>query len=118
MFLTSLTWEQEQTVGPRVATAVSAFTCPILKRIVLRPSVRFEYFKPEEVFYFQDISGKVERIEKATRAYEIAEEVGWDAVVRSMKDYDVLPELFFQDPEAYAGHLQAKILGREIEAHR
>lgn len=113
LYLTALTVEQEQSVAPRIKVAMDAFTCPILKHIVLAPPVRFQYFKPEEVFYFKDISDKTERIEKATRAYEIAEDAGWDEVVRSMKSYDVLPEGFFEDPDGFTEQLRAKILGRE-----
>src|SRR6202022_3218207 len=44
VFETSLLFEQETTVGPKVKEEVSKFDCPILTGIVLKPIVHFNYF--------------------------------------------------------------------------
>jgi hypothetical protein len=106
VFETSLLFEQETTVGPKVKEEVSKFDCPILTRIVLKPVVRFNYFPHLTVLRFHDFSNTEERIEKAVRSYELAERTGWPHVTRCIRYYGVLPERFFADPLSYAEGLK------------
>lgn len=82
VFKTSLLFEQEMSVGPRVDAAVKKFDCPILKTLVLKPIVHFSYFPNLTFFPFDDFSDKAERIKYALKAYDLAEEAGWDEVQR------------------------------------
>jgi hypothetical protein len=106
VFETSLLFEQETTVGPKVKEEVSKFDCPVLTRIVLKPVVRLNYFPHLTVLRFHDFGNKEERIEKALRSYELAERTGWPRVARCIRYYGVLPERFFADPLSYADGLR------------
>ena len=79
VFETSLLFEQEPTVGPKVREEVAKFDCPVLTAIVLRPIVRFGYFPRSTFMLFHDFGNTDERIEKAVRSYELAETAGWNA---------------------------------------
>ena len=92
MFETALKWEQEVTVGPKVKEEIERFDCPILTTLVLKPVVRFAYFPPRRFFWFRNFANTAERIDKAIRSYELAEQVGWNRVIQTMKDYKVLPK--------------------------
>jgi hypothetical protein len=89
VFATALTWEQEMSVGPRVAEAVKKFNCPILKALALKPVVRFRYFPKATVFFFRDFSDRFERTEYAMKSFDLAEQAGWDQVVAAMYEYGV-----------------------------
>jgi hypothetical protein len=107
VFETSLLFEQETTVGPKVKEEVSKFDCPILTGIVLKPIVRFTYFPRLTAMRFRDFSNTDERIEKAFRSYELAERTGWPHVAECIRYHGVLPERFFADPVRYADGLRA-----------
>lgn len=107
VFETSLLFEQESTVGPKVREEVSKFTCPVLTAIVLKPIVRFSYFPRFTFMRFHDFGDTDERIEKAMRSYELAERRGWDVVSGTIHLHGVLPARFFEDPLAYADALRA-----------
>jgi hypothetical protein len=107
VFETSLLFEQETTVGPKVKEEVSKFDCPVLTRIVLSPIVHFMYFPRLIALRFRDFSNTDERIEKAVRSYELAERTGWPRVAECIRYHGVLPERFFADPLAYARALRA-----------
>jgi len=107
VFETSLRFEQEATVGPAVRAEVAKFECPILTAIVLKPVVRFGYFPRRTFLLFHDFGNTDERIEKAVRSYELAEEAGWEDVAARIRLQGVLPPRFFADPAAYAGELRA-----------
>ena len=87
VFKTSLVFEQEKSVGPAIELAVKKFDCPILRTLVLKPIVQFAYFPAFTVFSFNDFSDKAERIQHATRAYELAQQAGWDQVESLLSDY-------------------------------
>jgi hypothetical protein len=108
-FETSLLFEQETTVGPKVKEEVSKFDCPILTGIVLKPIVHFSYFPRLTMLRFQDFSNTDERIEKAVRSYELAERTGWPHVAGCIRYQGVLPERFFADPVAYGDELRAAV---------
>lgn len=102
VFETSLLFEQETTVGPRVREEVASFDCPILTTLVLKPVVRFAYFPHGRYLLFRNFADTDERIEKAIRSYEMADRAGWDRVTGSIRRYRALPERFFSDPLRYA----------------
>jgi hypothetical protein len=107
VFKTSLLYEQETTVGPKVREEVAKFDCPVLRNIVLRPLVHFNYFPRLTMLLFHDFGNTDERIEKAVRSYELAERTGWSRVAECIRYHGVLPEQFFRDPLAYADQLTA-----------
>ena len=109
VFETSLLFEQETTVGPKVKEEVSKFDCPILTRIVLKPVVHFGYFPRLTALRFRDFSDTDERIDKAVRSYELAEESGWPRVGDCIRYYGVLPDRCFADPIEYADELRASL---------
>lgn len=110
LFYTTLQWEQETTVAPKVKEEIAKFDCPILKRLVLKPFVRFSYFPHFKMFWFKDFSATDERIRNAHECFEIAEKVGWTQVFSSMEKYEVLDKGFFQDPRSFARGLKEKLL--------
>lgn len=105
LYLLSLHQEQETTVAPGVERAVAQFTCPILRRLCLRPPVRFAYFPGVAVFFFRDFACKRERIERAVAAYDLAERRGWHRVVGAIAHYGVLPASFFANPVRFEEEL-------------
>jgi hypothetical protein len=107
VFETALLFEQEMTVGPKVKAEVAKFDCPVLTAIVLKPIVRFSYFPRRSVMLFRDFSNTEERIEKAVRSLELAEQAGWPRVSSSIRYHGVLPEQFFADSIRYADALRA-----------
>ena len=113
IFETSLLYEQETTVGPKVKEEISKFDCPVLTTIVLKPVVHFAYFPRLTLLFFNDFSDTDERIEKALRSHELAERAGWDQVGRAIRFQGVLPQRFFDDPLGYADALRARALNGE-----
>jgi len=107
VFETALLFEQETTVGPKVKAEVAKFDCPVLTAIVLKPLVRFSYFPRRSVLLFHDFSNTEERIEKAVRSLELAEQAGWPRVSSSIRYQGILPDRFFADPVGYADGLRA-----------
>jgi hypothetical protein len=110
IFKKALQWEQEKTVAPAVRAEVAKFDCPILRRLVLKPFVRFSYFPKTKFFWFKNFSETNERIEKANESFEVAEKVGWDKVFDSMKKYAVLDEQFFQNSRDFTKQLKVSLL--------
>jgi len=106
-FETSLRFEQEATVGPKVREEVAKFACPVLKALVLRPVVRFGYFPRLTFMYFQNFGDTDERIAKAVQSYELAEAAGWETVADRIRLQGVLPQRFFANPSAYAAGLRS-----------
>jgi hypothetical protein len=112
LFQTTLQWEQETTVAPKVKEEIAKFDCPILKRLVLKPFVRFSYFPRFKMFWFRNFSDTVERIRNAHECFEIAERVGWPQVFASLQNYEVLDKDFFQQPLEFARNLKQNLLAR------
>ncbi len=96
IFRASFHCEQEVTVAPGVKQAVAGFDCPILRRLILCPIVRFRFFPKRHYMFFKDFSNTDERIRRGMHAFQLAQAAGWDRVVESMKAYRVMPETFFQ----------------------
>lgn len=97
IFIASLEWEQEVTVGPRVREEFGKIDCPVVTRLVSKPFVRLAYFPRWHYLYFKNFSATEERIEKAIESYRLAESAGWPAVVEAIRIYDVFPEDFSFD---------------------
>lgn len=112
LFNTTLQWEQETTVAPAVKAEVAKFDCPILRRLVLKPVVRFSYFPRLKYFRFKNFTDTVERIRNAHQSFEIADKTGWQNVFAAMGKYEVLDELFFADPTVFTRNLKAEILSK------
>jgi hypothetical protein len=110
LFQTTLQWEQETTVAPKVKEEIAKFDCPILKRLVLKPFVRFSYFPRFKIFWFKNFSDTDERIRNAHECFEIAEKVGWEKVFAAMQKYEVLDQNFFAQPLDFARGLKEKLL--------
>jgi hypothetical protein len=110
LFQTTLQWEQETTVAPKVKEEIARFDCPILKRLVLKPLVRFAYFPRFKLFWFKNFSDTTERIRNAHECFEIAERVGWSRVFSSMRRYEVLDADFFRAPREFTRRLRKKLL--------
>jgi hypothetical protein len=110
LFQTTLQWEQETTVAPKVKEEIAKFDCPVLKRLVLKPFVRFSYFPRFKMFWFRNFSDTTERIRNAHECFEIAERVGWTRVFDSLERYEVLDRDFFSQPLAFARQLKEKLL--------
>ena len=58
---------------------------------MLRPIVRFNYFPRTAYMRFSNFGDTDERIEKAVRSYELAEDSGWDRVGQAIRYHGVLP---------------------------
>ncbi len=114
LFRTTLQWEQETTVAPKVKEEIAKFDCPILKRLVLKPFVRFSYFPRFKLFWFRNFSDTDERIRNAHECFDVAEKVGWERVFSSMEKYKVLDKTFFDKPLDFTGELKQKLLSQSI----
>jgi hypothetical protein len=99
IFSASFHCEQEVTVAPGVKQAVAGFDCPILRRLILRPIVRFRFFPRWGLMFFKDFSDTKERIRRGMYAFQLAQSAGWDHVQGSMKAYGVMPKEYFDDPQ-------------------
>ena len=110
VFEQSFHCEQEVTVAPGVAKAVAEFECKIMRTLCLHPVVRFAYFPRFRYLLFRDFSDKQERIEKGMRAYDIATQVGWDHVWKTMEYYGQMPQRFFSSPLDYFHEIKAEIV--------
>ncbi|MFO0559086.1 MAG: hypothetical protein U0269_13810 [Polyangiales bacterium] len=105
LFSSALRFEQERTVAPGIAAEIARFDCPILRALCLKPVVRFAYFPAWRAFYFSDFSDKDERVRRAMKSYQIAEEQGLDRVEASIEQYRVLPDAYFADPDRVRSEL-------------
>jgi hypothetical protein len=110
IFRATLQWEQETTVAPKVKEEVAKFDCPILRRLVLKPLVRFSYFPRLKFFWFKNFSDTVERIRNAHQCFEIADTVGWNRVFSALEKYGVLDSGFFDSPPEFASTLKQQLL--------
>lgn len=110
LFRSTLKWEQETTVAPKVKEEIAKFDCPILRRLVLKPFVKFKYFPRLKFFWFKNFSDTTERIQNAHQCFEIAERVGWGRVFSAMEKYQVLDRSFFINPTEFTQNLKKRLL--------
>lgn len=94
-------WEQESIVAPSVEKAVEHFNWPSVKWLAMKPKIEFAYFGKGIVLQFNDFSLKAERIEKGLEAYELAEQVGYEAVEHAISHYKIMPKKFFDSTSCY-----------------
>lgn len=101
LFQAFFLWEQEVIVGPAVAAAALSFEWLLMRRLALRPLIRFAYFPRSSILVFKDFTSTSERIEKGFRAFDLAAQAGWERVEGSMRHYRVLPSAFFADSKKH-----------------
>ncbi|NNJ28162.1 hypothetical protein [Alienimonas chondri] len=109
LFQRVLRREQTVTVGPKVDEEFAKFDCPILRACVMKPPVRFSYFPKWTWFWFKNFQDTEERVRRAHRCFDIAEQAGWPTVFDTMRRYEVLPNEFFTDPRGYTEGLKRRL---------
>lgn len=110
VFLAHFLDEQQRVVGPAIEKAVAEFDWPLVRSIALKPWVRFAYFPRSKRLWFADFTNRQERIENGLRAFETAANVGWENVEQALRNYDVLPTVFFADPVKYFADFETAFL--------
>lgn len=108
LFSAFFLWEQETLVGPGVTLATEKFYWPVLKWIALKPSIRFAYFPRHKRLNFRYFACTHERTEKGILAFDIAMDVGLAKVETALRDYGVMPQLFFVDSFAHFDRLKQR----------
>lgn len=88
-------WEQRMVVAPAVAAAAAGFAWEPVRRLGLRPAIRFAYMPRRDTLHFADFADTDERIEKGLRAFALAEAAGWSTVEARLSRYGALPAGFF-----------------------
>ena len=102
--------EQEYVVGPRVQQALDAFDWPVVKAIALKPWIQFAYFPKHRSFWFRNFADRQQRIQRGLLAFDIAARQGWGHVEASLREYDSLPEEFFNEPVVHFRRLRESLL--------
>jgi hypothetical protein len=105
VFRQSLHWEQELTVASGVRSAVDKFECRTMKALCLMPVVRFTFFPRWKYLWFWNFTDTNERVRKGLKAFAYAQRKGWPHVEASLRNYNVLPGSYFDDPIAYSSSL-------------
>ncbi|KMO15491.1 hypothetical protein QR78_00380 [Methylobacterium indicum] len=100
-------------VAPAVAAAAAGFAWEPVRRLALRPSIRFAYMPRRETLHFADFADTDERIEKGLRAFAIAEAVGWGTVEARLSRYGALPAGFFAAAGTAFHATRARLLAGE-----
>ena len=90
-------WEQENIVGPSIRKAFDGFRWTPIKYLAIRPTIRFAYFPRSHPLRFANFNETVERVEKGFRAFDLAQNVGWQAVERALGFYEIMPQEFLTD---------------------
>lgn len=101
LFAAFFHWEQENIVAPAVLAAYAGFHWAAIKRLALRPRVRFAYFGAGYSLPFADFSSQQERTQRGLQAYQRAEAVGLAQVEQSLARYRLMPAAFHANPQAY-----------------
>jgi hypothetical protein len=102
-------WEQRAVVAPSVEAAIEAFHWTRIRDLALRPNIRFAYIPRRNTLRFADFADVDERIEKGLRAYDIAEDVGWDAVEKALSTYRILPADFVEMTDTRIAEIRARV---------
>ena len=103
--------EQAHVVGPAIAEAVVRLQWPLVRKIAMKPVIRFAYFPSGNRLWFADFSNRDERIAHGFTAFELAARAGWQSTATALRDYAVLPDNFFADPHKHFFGLRAALLG-------
>jgi hypothetical protein len=98
--------EQATVVGPSVQAAIESFAWPLMQFIALKPLIRFAYFPRGQWLRFRDFSSQDERIANGLRAFDLAAQIGFTAVEACLRNYAILPDVFFTANTDYFGTLR------------
>lgn len=110
VFETHFLDEQQHVVGPRINRAVTEFAWPLMKRLALRPIIRFAYFPKRHRLYFRHFQDRAERIRHGMRAFDLAAAVSWQHTEATLNHYEVLPKEFFTCSADHFAHLRQSVL--------
>ena len=108
-------WEQEHIVGPAIKQAFATFDWPLIRKMALRPKIRFSYFDHTPLA-FRNFNDTNERIEKGLAAFDRACKSGWSEVERALDDYSVMPLKFAADPQEFFHAIQRSVAGISVSA--
>lgn len=103
LFSAFFLWEQENIVGPSIKVAFSKFDWPMIKRMALKPKIRFAYFDQRSPLTFRHFADTDERVAMGMAAFDRACAKGWDEVESALADYNIMPASFTENP---SGHYQ------------
>ncbi len=92
-------WEQAQIVGPSIERAFAEFDWPLIKKMALKPKIRFCYFSALSPLVFKNFADTNERIAHGLSAFDRACQAGWPRVERALSNYGILPSRFLSSPE-------------------
>ena len=101
LFSAFFLWEQETIVGPSITVAFDKFDWPLIKRMALKPKIRFAYFDRRSPLAFRHFADMDERVAMGMAAFDRACEKGWAKVEGAMSDYQIMPESFTENPNSY-----------------
>jgi hypothetical protein len=103
-------WEQNNIVGPSVDAAAEEFTWLLMKRLALRPTVRFSYLPKSVSLPFRNFADMGERIERGFQAFDAGALVGWGHVEEMIDKYQLMPEAFFENSSALFFNIRNSLL--------
>jgi hypothetical protein len=109
VFRQSFHWEQEITVAAGVKSAVDKFECRIMKSLCLMPVVRFAFFPRWSYLWFWNFTDTNERVRKGLKAFSYAQRKGWPGVESSLRNYNILPDSYFDAPTDYCDRLRESV---------
>lgn len=107
IFTTHFLHEQQNVVGPALENAVANFRWPLVRWIALMPLIKFAYFEEGQRIWFSNFANRDERIRRGHEAFEMGQEVGWNRVAASLREYDILPARFFANHWAHFDEMKA-----------
>lgn len=110
LFLQFFLWEQETIVAPAVEVAIQDFDWPLVKYLAMKPRITFSYLGLGKGLRFVDFSSKSERIIMGTRAYLMAEKIGFKRVEKALDEYGVMPNDFLRNAENYFNAIKNSVL--------
>jgi hypothetical protein len=117
LFTCFFLWEQETIVAPAVREAFASFDWALIRKLALRPTIRFAYLGRDHLA-FRDFSDTAERIRMGLLAFDRAERAGWKRVEVSLSDYGIMPPAFATDPAGFFASIARGVFpsGRVAEA--
>jgi len=95
VFMQSWRHTQEGVMAP-LRAVVARLACPILRALIVQPTVHLAYFPAHTRLVYRDFADTAERTARAVQAYDLAEACGWEAVSATLHAYGVLPPSFFR----------------------
>jgi hypothetical protein len=101
LFMAFFLWEQENIVGPAIEAAYAKFDWDLIRRLALKPKIRFAYFDKWSPLIFKNFADTEERIEMGVRTFNRACDAGWHRVENALLDYQIMPKFFETNPDEY-----------------